>query len=124
MWSFFEIVVCDLARSLAWYTKLLKFEVILHDEKQQFALLQGTGLRLALKAGERPSPLCAVRLHWEVEDLQAEVERLRELGHTEALETKTSNEGYRRVKLTDPDGNEVVLFTWNLGRAVRRNPSP
>ncbi len=126
MWSFLEIVVCDLARSLAWYTNTLRFEVILHDEEKQFVLLQGTGFRLALKTGERPAPLCAVRLHLEVEDLQAEVQRLCELGHTEEHETKASDEGYRRVKLADPDGNEVILFAWNLDRgwgSLNRDPS-
>jgi catechol 2,3-dioxygenase-like lactoylglutathione lyase family enzyme len=118
MWSFLELVVCDLPRSQHWYTTYLDFKIILEDTTWQFVLLQGVGFRLALKAGQRPTALCAVRLHLEVQDLHDETERLRGAGYRDSLEPKTSTEGYERIKLTDPDGNEVVLFVWQSQRRV------
>jgi catechol 2,3-dioxygenase-like lactoylglutathione lyase family enzyme len=101
---FVELQVRDWAASLVWYRETLGLEVLLTDTAASFALLRaGTG-RLALKAGT-PSP-GGVLLALEVDDLSPWQSRL-------ALEdVKTSPEGYRRAKLTDPDGYAISLFEW------------
>ncbi len=105
-----ELAVADLDASLAFYRDRLGLPVELLDEANGFALLH-TGGRLALKRG---TPGGGATVHLEVADLDAELARL-----GEPAAVKTSDEGYRRAKLTDPDGYAVVLFAW----AARVSPS-
>ena len=99
-----ELTVRDLAASLAFYRDRLGLPVELLDEANGFALLHAGG-RLALKRGE---PGGGATVHLEVADLDAELRRLGEVA-----DVKASDEGYRRAKLTDPDGHTVVLFQWS-----------
>jgi catechol 2,3-dioxygenase-like lactoylglutathione lyase family enzyme len=92
---FVELRVRDLAASVAWYRDVLGLEVVQADEVGRFALLSGG---VALKEGE---PGGGVLLAFEV----ASLERF-------AGEVKASDEGYRRVRLSDPDGYTVTLFEW------------
>ena len=98
-----ELTVSDLGASLAFYRDRLGLAVEVLDAANGFALLHAGG-RLALKRG---TPGGGATVHVEVGDLAAELRRL-----GEAAEVKVSDEGYRRAKLTDPDGYGVVLFEW------------
>lgn len=101
-----ELAVRDIAVSLAWYRDRLGLRVVLLDAPNGFALLEGQGGRLALKAGT-PVP-GGVTLHVEVADLAAGLDRLG-LADTPV---KTSDEGYREAFVADPDGYAVGLFEW------------
>ncbi len=91
-----ELGVSDFPAAVAWWAGLLKCDPTLRDDANGFALFDVTGGRVALKRG---SPTGGT-VHFEVDELPGG-------------EVKASDEGYRRVKLTDPDGNVVVLFEWD-----------
>lgn len=105
-----EPTVGDLSASVAWYAAALGLKLALMDEANGFALLDGHAGRISLKRGTaRPG---GVRLHFEVEDLDAELTRLEALGVRPVSDIKMSAEGYRRALLRDPDGYEIALFEW------------
>lgn len=91
-----ELDVSDFAAAVAWWTRLLKQEPSLCDEANGFAMFEVDGGRLALKRSAKPG---GGTVHFEVIALPDG-------------EVKVSDEGYRRVKLHDPDGNVAVLFVW------------
>lgn len=91
-----------------WYVAALGLRVELADAAGGFTLLIAPGGgRLAVKRGEGGR----VTLHFCVEDLGEAADRLRAAG-VEPGEVKASAEGYRRLAVTDPAGNRVVLFVW------------
>lgn len=105
-----EPTVSDLSASIAWYTDAIESKLTLLDEANGFALLEGAAGRISLKRGTpRPG---GVRLHFEVDDLDAELIRLKALGLRPSSDVKASGEGYRRALFHDPDGYEVALFEW------------
>jgi len=106
-----ELTVGDAAASAAWYAAALGFTVALTDPATGFVLLtRADGGRVALMPG---GPVAAgVKLHFEVSDLDGHVARLHTLGVGLDGGVKASAEGYRRVRLRDPDGVVVVLFEW------------
>lgn len=106
-----ELTVADFPASVAWYRDVLGLPLLLHKETEGFALFQ-TGLtRLALKQGQ-PQP-GSVLLTFEVKDLAAQVESLAARGVVLEGPLKVSAEGYRRVRLRDPDGYVLSLFEWS-----------
>lgn len=96
---FVELRVRDWTASMAWYRDVLGLEPVMTDPLRRFALLRSEGCQIALKEGE-PTP-GGVLLSFEVNSLGPFVGKI-----------KTSEEGYRRVRLADPDGYDVVLFEW------------
>ena len=107
-----ELTVADWPASLAWYRDRLGLAVELLDEANRYALLTAGAARLALKAGS-PSP-GSTRLTFLVSNLDAEIERLGRAGVVPVRPIRTSPEGYRSVRLADPDGHPVELFEWIL----------
>ena len=105
--SFVELLVSDWAASVAWYRDALGLRPIMRDEAGRFALFDAGGARIALKAGEPRAG--GVRLAMEVDDLDGWVARL---GDRVEGAIRPSDEGYRRARLRDPDGYEIVLFEW------------
>ena len=106
-----ELTVRDATLSARWYAETLGFAVELTDAANGFVLLgHPGGGRLALKVGD---PVASgVKLHVHVGDLDGHVARLHKMGVAFDGGAKVSAEGYRRVKLRDPDGVTVVLFEW------------
>ena len=105
-----EPTVSDLSASIAWYTEVVGLKLTLLDEANGFALLEGAAGRISLKRGTpRPG---GVRLHFEVDNLDAELTRLEAIGVRPVSPVKSSAEGYRRAVLHDPDGYEIALFEW------------
>ena len=102
--AFTELTVSDWPRSIAWYRDGLGFSVVLLDELNQFALLGN----LALKQGT-PNPGSTL-IHIQVPNLTDALAHLATLGVHPVGELKTSQEGYTRARLTDPDGHGIVLF--------------
>ena len=105
-----EPTVSDLPRSIAWYSDVLGLTLTLLDETNGFALLEGNAGRISLKRG---TPVIGgVRLIFEVGDLVAELARIAAFGVLPVSAIKSSNEGYRRAVLHDPDGYVIALFEW------------
>lgn len=112
-------MVDDVAAAVAYYTKVLGFE-ILTNFPPAFADVRRGNLRLLLSGptssagrpmpdGEKPGPGGWNRIHLLVDDIDAEVARLRDAGaqfRNDILE----GPGGKQVLLQDPSGNVVELF--------------
>jgi len=90
-----ELGVSDFAAAVAWWSGVLNCEPSLRDDANGFVLFEVEGGRVALKCGSASRGT----VHFEVNELPEG-------------DVKESVEGYRRVKMTDPDGNVLVLFQW------------
>ncbi|MDO8289643.1 MAG: VOC family protein [Parvibaculum sp.] len=112
-------IVHDVDAAIAFYTKLLGFEVLTHFGPA-FADVARGNLRLLLSGptssagrpmpdGVKPEPGGWNRIHLIVDDIEAEVARLRNAGATfrnDILE----GPGGKQILLRDPSGNVVELF--------------
>ena len=112
-------LVDDVEQSIAFYTEQLGFEV-LTSAAPAFADVQRGNLRLLLSGpkssagramddGERPGPGGWNRIHFVVDDLDAEVERLRAAGAS-FRNPVVEGPGGRQILLVDPSGNLIELF--------------
>ena len=113
-------IIDDVPAAVAFYTKHLGFTVE-HDASPAFASVVRDGVRLLLSgdgsSGKRPLPDGRTqaaggwnRVHIEVEDLQAEVERLRAAGVRFRMPEIISGPGGAQILLDDPSGNPIELF--------------
>jgi catechol 2,3-dioxygenase-like lactoylglutathione lyase family enzyme len=98
-----ELGVTDMSAAVGWWSNLLSAEPAMRDDANGFVLFAPSGGRVALKRGGTNRGT----VHFQVSDLLGELHRL-----FTSSEVKQSDEGYRRAKLHDPDGNVVVLFEW------------
>src|SRR3954453_17824212 len=112
-------MVDDVDASVAFYCELLGFEASM-SAAPAFADIKRGNLRLLISGpkssagrpmsdGEQPGPGGWNRIHFIVDDLEAEVDRLRDAG------AKFRNDivvgpGGKQVLLIDPSGNFVELF--------------
>jgi catechol 2,3-dioxygenase-like lactoylglutathione lyase family enzyme len=114
-------IVDDVDAAIGFYTGQLAFEVKMHPAPS-FAILAHADLELMLSAtsgpgggsqpmpdGRTPEPGGWNRIMIEVDDLEAEVERLRAAGGDFRNEIVTGR-GVRQILLDDPAGNPVELF--------------
>ena len=110
-------VVDDVQAAIDYYTKHLGFEVRSHWGPAFADVVRGN-LRLLLSgpqsSGARATPADAAmpgrnRIHLEVDDLGAEIKRLRASG-LEFRSDKVSGPGGQQILLADPAGNLVELF--------------
>ena len=112
-------MVDDVDDSIAFYTKLLDFE-LLTSASPAFADVKRGNLRLLLSGpassagrpmadGARPGPGGWNRIHFIVDDLDAEVARLRDAGGKFRNDV-VHGPGGRQILLQDPSGNIVELF--------------
>ncbi|MBV7517925.1 VOC family protein [Ensifer sp. ENS12] len=112
-------MVDDVEAAIAWYTTHLGFSV-LSNYAPAFADVQRGALRLLLSGptssagrpmpdGETPGPGGWSRIHLIVDDLNAEVERLRGAGVRFRNDIVTGPGG-AQILLIDPSGNVVELF--------------
>lgn len=112
-------MVDDVEASVAWYTQHLGFTVI-SKHAPAFADVQRGALRLLLSGpqssagrpmsdGERPKAGGWNRIHLHVDDIEAEVARLKSEGvlFRNAL---VKGPGGAQILLVDPSGNLVELF--------------
>jgi catechol 2,3-dioxygenase-like lactoylglutathione lyase family enzyme len=111
-------MVNDVAEAVAFYTTFLGFEVL--NQFPPFADVSRGKLRLLLSGpmssagrpmpdGAKPGPGGWNRIHLIVDDIDAEVARLRKAGaafRNDVLE----GPGGKQVLLQDPSGNVVELF--------------
>ena len=112
-------MVDDVDASIAFYTELLGFEV-LSNASPAFADVRRGNLRLLLAGpkssagrpmpdGATPGPGGWNRIHFIVEDIDAQVAQLREKGATFRNDV-ISGPGGKQILLEDPSGNVVELF--------------
>ncbi len=112
-------MVDDVEAAIAWYTQHLGFEVI-SSAAPAFADVKRGSLRLLLSGpkssagrpmpdGEQPKPGGWNRIHLVVDDLEAEVARLRAAGVRFRNDVVTGPGG-AQILVQDPSGNFVELF--------------
>ena len=113
-----EIKVADWSRSVRWYVEILGLRMVLSDAEHAYALLAAGPSRLALKgdAGQAPGREAA-RLVFQVDDAEAQRERLIGLGVDVGPTLESDRESYREVRLADPDGTPISLFSWTDSRS-------
>jgi catechol 2,3-dioxygenase-like lactoylglutathione lyase family enzyme len=114
-------IVDDVRVAVGFYTTHLGFDVEL-DASPGFAAVSRDGLRLLLSAavgpggasqampdGRRPEPGGWNRIQLAVDDLEAELDRLREAG-VRLRSDLVVGRGGRQILIDDPAGNPVELF--------------
>jgi catechol 2,3-dioxygenase-like lactoylglutathione lyase family enzyme len=112
-------MVDDVDESVAFYTEHLGFEVLM-NVAPAFAAVGRGNLRLLLAGptssagrpmsdGTKPGPGGWNRIHFVVDDINAEVASLRATGATFRNDI-IEGPGGRQVLLQDPSGNFVELF--------------
>lgn len=112
-------MVDDVDTAVDFYTKLFDFEVRM-AAGPAFADVQRGNLRLLLSGptssagrpmsdGTKPEPGGWNRIHFIVDDLDAEVSRLRDAGATFRNDI-VEGPGGKQILLLDPAGNVVELF--------------
>ena len=112
-------MVDDVDKSIAFYTELLGFEV-LTSFPPAFADVKRGNLRLLLSGpkssagrpmadGATPGPGGWNRIHFIVDDIDDEVDRLRGAGATFRNDVVVGPGG-KQILLQDPSGNFVELF--------------
>jgi len=112
-------MVDDVDASIAFYTELLGFEVRMSAAPAFADVLRGN-LRLLLSGplssagrpmsdGVTPGPGGWNRIHFHVDDLDAEIARLRGAG-AQFRNDVVEGPGGKQVLLLDPSGNVIELF--------------
>ena len=112
-------MVDDVEASISFYTEQLGFEV-LTSAAPAFADVKRGNLRLLLSGpqssagrpmpdGATPGPGGWNRIHFLVDDIDADVARLRDAGATFRNDVVTGPGG-KQILLEDPSGNVVELF--------------
>src|SRR3984885_4730763 len=119
--------VADWSKIVRWYIDTLRLVPVLMDPQHEFAFLAAGQGRLGLhgvKGPREPTVPSKVRLVFQVRDVDLERERLIELGVEVSVPFDNRQEGYREIRLNDPDGNSLTLFAWidpMRARPVSRN---
>jgi catechol 2,3-dioxygenase-like lactoylglutathione lyase family enzyme len=114
-------MVDDVEAAVAFYTKVLDFEV-LNSFPPVFADVGRGNLRLLLSGpsssagqpmpdGAKPGPGGWNRIHLIVDDIDAEVARLGDAGAQFRNDIVEGPAG-KQILLQDPSGNVVELFQW------------
>jgi len=114
-------MVDDVDEAIAFYTKYLDFEVIT-SFGPAFADVKRGNLRLLLAGptssagrpmpdGTKPGPGGWNRIHLIVDDIDAEVARLRDAG-AQFRNDVVSGPAGKQILVLDPSGNVVELFEW------------
>ena len=113
-------IIDDVPAAIRFYTELLGF-TLEHDASPAFAAVARDGVRLLLSgdgsSGKRALPDGRAqtaggwnRVHIEVDDIAAEVARLREAGVSFRMKDVISGPGGSQILLEDPSGNPIELF--------------
>ncbi|MGK8464001.1 VOC family protein [Nocardia cyriacigeorgica] len=108
----------DLEAAKDWYTEVFGIPPYFHvpggyyefrigDYQQEFGLIAG-----AYAPGDRKTPGGAI-LHWHVDDLQAEFDRLLELGATvfDPITEHGNGTGFITASVVDPFGNVLGIMS-------------
>lgn len=113
-------MIDDVPAAIDFYTTVLGFTLD-HDASPAFAAVSRDGVRLLLSGegssgkrtlddGRRQEPGGWNRIHLQVNDLEAEVGRLREAGVPFRTNDIVSGPGGAQIIVDDPSGNPIELF--------------
>jgi len=113
-------MIDDVPKAVEFYTTLLGFTLV-HDASPAFAAVSRDDVRLLLSGegssgkrpladGRRQLPGGWNRINIEVEDLEAEVERLRAAHVPFRTSEIVTGPGGAQVIIDDPSGNPIELF--------------
>lgn len=113
-------MIDDVPAAITFYTTHLGFSLE-HDASPAFAAVSRDGVRLLLSGegssgkrpladGRRQDPGGWNRIHLQVTDLEAEVERLRAAGVPFRTDGIVTGPGGAQVIIEDPSGNPIELF--------------
>ena len=109
------IRVASWQTTVRWYIDTLGLSPVVMDAQHEFALLSAGSGRLGVQ-GTREARFVAgpgkVRLVFQVHDLDGERQRLIEQGVAVGELVENHDEGYREVRLQDPEGHSLRLFAW------------
>ena len=125
-------LIDDVPAAIAFYTNHLGFTLEL-DASPAFASVSRDGVRLLLSGptssagrpmpdGTRPGPGGWNRIHFIVDDIDAEVARLRDAGARFRSDI-LAGPGGKQILLQDPSGNVVELFQPAAPSPTRRDPT-
>ena len=109
------IRVANWQTTVRWYIDTLGLTPILLDAPHEFALLSAGNGRLGLQGVKEGRSLAGpgkVRLVFQVPDLDRERQRLIDRGVAVGAPIDNHEEGYREVRLQDPEGHSLRLFAW------------
>jgi len=107
--------VMDWSNIVPWYIDTLGMVPILIDAEHEFALLAAGEGRLGfkgIKSHQIAHERTKVRFVFQVADIDRERQRLAERGVVVSVPFDNSEEGYREVRLHDPEGNSLTMFAW------------
>lgn len=105
----------DWERLAGWYAETLGLLAVLRDAEHRFVLLAAGSGRLAIQGDPEASVTQGpdrTRLVFLVPDVDAERARLESGGLAIELARENSREGYREIRLSDPEGTPLTLFSW------------
>jgi predicted enzyme related to lactoylglutathione lyase len=112
-----------------WYIDTLGMVPVLIDAEREFALLAAGDGRLGFKGLKTDCTVherTKVRFVFQVADVDRERQRLLELGVVVSVPFDNRDEGFREVRLHDPEGNSLTMFSWidpsREGRFSRGRP--
>jgi catechol 2,3-dioxygenase-like lactoylglutathione lyase family enzyme len=125
-------MIDDVPAAIAFYTNHLGFTLEL-DASPAFASVSRDGVRLLLSGptssagrpmpdGTKPGPGGWNRIHFIVDDIDAEVARLRDAG-ARFRNDILAGPGGKQILLQDPSGNVVELFQPAAPSPTRRDPT-
>jgi predicted enzyme related to lactoylglutathione lyase len=117
-----EILVTDWPGMVRWYVDVVGLQLTLQDAGHRYAMLEAGPGRIALKGGGGGPPGLprdAVRLVFEVADVDAERDRLARHGMVVGP-PEDSPEGYRAIRFRDPEGTPITLFCWRTNWVTGR----
>jgi YD repeat-containing protein len=116
--------VLDLEAAEAFYAGVLGLPVVERwPDREAIWVMAGEGTRIGLwrpqvgRAGGRGGVHVHYAMHIAEEDYDAAVTLLRERG--QAVEETVFDGSGRAVYVTDPDGNVVELWTWDVAGHLR-----
>jgi len=115
--------VADWPTMVRWYVDKLGLEPVLLDPAHEFAFLAAGSGRVGFKGVKDPGAVqerTRVRLVFAVPDVGRERDRLTEQGVRVSAPFDNHDEGYREIRLHDPEGNSLTLFTWLDAERERR----
>jgi predicted enzyme related to lactoylglutathione lyase len=108
--------VMDWSATVPWYIETLGMVPVLIDADHEFALLAAGDGRLGfkgIKSHRTEHERTRVRFVFQVSDVDRERQRLVERGIVVSAPFDNPEEGYREVRLHDPEGNSLTMFTWS-----------
>jgi predicted enzyme related to lactoylglutathione lyase len=107
--------VTDWSTIVRWYIDTLGMVPILIDAEHEFALLAAGDGRLGFKGLKSDCTVherTKVRFVFQVADVDSERQRLAASGVVVSMPFDNSEEGFREVRLHDPEGNSLTMFAW------------